>query len=65
MPDGAELTVPLPVPALATDSEKLLVPVGTNGDRNCPPITACAIPGPCQDTAKLSPPVASLCSTSM
>ncbi len=40
-PDGDDVTVPLPAPALVTDNAKLLVPDGTNGDRNCPPITAC------------------------
>src|SRR5215468_9087464 len=31
-PDGEEVTVPLPLPALVTVSVKFVVPVGTNGD---------------------------------
>ena len=39
--------------------------VGRNGDRKLPVITACAMPGPCQDTARLSPPLASFWMASM
>ena len=64
MPDGDEVTVPLPVPALVTDNENEPA-TGTNGDRKLPGITVCVMPGPCHETATLSPPVASFCSTSM
>src|SRR5687768_17347656 len=52
MPPGADVTVPLPAPDFEADNVKLLVPEGTNGERRLPPITACGMPGPCQDTAK-------------
>ena len=64
-PVGDEVTVPLPAPALVTDNANVPPPVGTKGDRKFPGITACAIPGPCQDTARLSPPVASFWMASM
>ena len=65
MPAGDDVTVPLPLPALVTDNAKALPPVGTKGERKLPGITACAMPGPCHDTARLSPPVASFCKASM
>src|SRR6185436_669222 len=65
MPDGDDVTVPLPVPALVTVSVWVVPPVRTNGERKLPGMTACAMPGPCHATATLSPPPASLCSTSM
>src|ERR1043165_9568564 len=68
MPDGADVTVPPPVPVFATVSAAVVVPPppwGTNGERKLPAMTAWAMPGPCHDTAKLSPPVASLWRISM
>ena len=65
MPVGDEVTVPPPEPALVTDNANVPPPVGTKGERKLPGITACAIPGPCQDTARLSPPVASFWMASM
>ena len=65
MPAGDEVTVPLPEPALATANANVPPPVGTKGERKLPGITAWAMPGPCQDTARLSPPVASFWMASM
>ncbi len=65
MPPVFDVTVPVPVPAFVTDSANVPPPVGTKGDRKLPGITACAMPGPCQDTARLSPPVASFWMASM
>jgi hypothetical protein len=58
-------TVPVPVPVLVTDSVKLPAGPGMNGDRKLPGITVWLKPGPCHDTARLSPPVSSFCSASM
>jgi hypothetical protein len=52
MPPGDDVIVPLPAPAFETDNVNLLVPEGTKGERKLPPMTACGMPGPCQDTAK-------------
>jgi len=65
MPMGDDVTVPVPVPAFATLRLKLPGGPATNGDRKLPGITACAMPGPCHDTARLSPPVASFWMASM
>ena len=63
-PAGDEVTVPLPVPAFTTDNANV-PPAGTKGEIAFPLSTVCAMPGPAHETATLSPPVASLRSTSM
>lgn len=65
IPPVFDVTVPVPVPALVTDNANVPPPVGTKGDRKLPGITVWAMPGPCQDTARLSPPVASFWMASM
>jgi hypothetical protein len=65
MPVGDDVTVPVPVPAFATLRANVPGGPATNGEMRLPPITVSGMPGPSHATAKWSPPVASLCNTSM